>query len=655
MKSIHSRAHRGRATILLATVSVLAVLTGGNNARAGGMTITTPQPDGITTVLGQTYLAVTGATAIVTGNVTNPQGVILGPGGPVAMPRGPILLYVDALSLQQATLIGAVINAGTITGVNQYVHNPQLSSDVAEGVHIEGGAVTRGVTNTGVITGATGTPPQGGVGTYLASGIKIQSVNFAGGITNSGTIGATIAATHLLAGHGFALDEPVGLSVQITGTPQSAYGVVFAAGGSFSGGIVNSGLITASITQTAILGDSRASSASASGVFVSVYATTMSGGLTNTGTIMARAVATLSITGVASGATSASGMTLVASNNNYGGNNAGIFMGNITNAGMIIASSIVSANGAGTNTGTEVAQGVSIVALGGSGRLAAAGEAGAGGTLIGGILNSGTIAATVTVSGPAQLAKAIGLTVSAGGGLGFALPALVNAGITNTGLVTATAHSTSPNSTYSASVQILAKAGDIQGTSQITAAGGIIKGGIVNRGTIAASAISGGSASAYGVRVALDNGAHGVVVRNSKATSTGGTFNGNIVNTGLITATASGSANLAVGIDVAALNSSRGEVASLATFTGGITNSGTIVALGGNGAGIALKIGTALPGGITNTGTLLGSTTAIDLGTEIGGTTVIHQQAGLIAGSILGSGAGDSLLQSGGTLLLSPT
>jgi outer membrane autotransporter protein len=78
-------------------------------------------------------------------------------------------------------------------------------------------------------------------------------------------------------------------------------------------------------------------------------------------------------------------------------------------------------------------------------------------------------------------------------------------------------------------------------------------------------------------------------------------------------------------------------------------------AIGTNGAtGVGIMVANPVGGGILNTGTLFGSTSAIDLTQEVGGSTNIVQAGGMMTGNILGGG-NDALAVTGGSLVLAPT
>ncbi|WP_291705352.1 autotransporter outer membrane beta-barrel domain-containing protein, partial [Bradyrhizobium sp.] len=385
----------------------------------------------------------------------------------------------------------------------------------------------------------------------------------------------------------------------------------------------------------------------------------------------------------------------------------GNFTGNITNAGTINVSVTTSLNGTGQNLAT--AAGLNVSANGGVGQAT-------GGTIAGAILNSAMILVTASGSGNAvgvntatlttNLVDATGITAFAGGGTDD--PAgggsLETTSITNIGVIKASAKGAAQILPFATGIAIVAGGGAANsGSAKPSAsrsAGGVFRGDIVNNGTVIASAISATAAGAQAISVFAVGGnatvanasaAGGTIVGNItntgslvasvSGTSTGsipasatglsigfgnpveqnggvatpGTIMGNVLNAGTIQVNASGAGERGIGISVG--TSTKGRV-STGVFTGAITNSGTINAIGTNGAiGTGIAIVVPVSGGITNTGTITGSTSAIDLSQEMGGASVVNQNGGTIAGSIIGSGntKGDALNVTGGQIVLAPT
>ena len=194
--------------------------------------------------------------------------------------------------------------------------------------------------------------------------------------------------------------------------------------------------------------------------------------------------------------------------------------------------------------------------------------------------------------------------------------------------------------------------------------GGTLIGDIVNANTgtvtVTATGTANGNAGAGATGIRLNLATAGVG-------GSPGVFNGNIFNAGTIMVSANGAGLFAHGIDVGTSTANAG------LMTGGIFNSGSLTATGTNGAtgasiepvlvtppvayapaGVGISVISAVGGGITNTGTLMGSTAAIDLTQEVGGSTNIIQAGGTMTGNILGSGH-DTLSITGGSLVLAPT
>ncbi|MBW0003725.1 MAG: autotransporter domain-containing protein [Hyphomicrobiales bacterium] len=517
-------------------------------------------------------------------------------------------------------------------------------------------------------------------GSATAIGATAAGGSVSGGTTNAGTISVNVSHMATLTDTGGATSQATS-SASATGISVSAAGAntsvskAMVGGGSISGNIMNAGSITVSATGDTNVtaptnGGSSSASTSATGLSVSAKG----------GIIATQAVA-------------------------QGGN----FTGNITNAGTITSSVTASLNGTGNNSAT--AAGVSVSANGGSGQAT-------GGTLAGAVLNSGMIVVTASGSGNAvgvftpvttNFVVASGIGASANGGSDDAAGggALANATITNTGLINASAKAVGQILSFATGISITAGGGAATANANIAhpsasrSAGGVFRGDIVNNGTIFASATSAATAAnAQGV-IAFAGGGNATV---AKASAAGGTLIGNVVNNGSIVVSVSGTSTGSIpasglGIDIAfgspieknggvatpgtiigsVLNagsiqvnasgagekgigisvgtSTKGMVRT-GVFTGAITNSGTINAVGTNGAvGTGIAIVVPVPGGITNTGTITGSTSAIDLSQEVGGASVVNQNAGTIAGSIIGSGntKGDVLNVTGGAIVLQPT
>ena len=107
---------------------------------------------------------------------------------------------------------------------------------------------------------------------------------------------------------------------------------------------------------------------------------------------------------------------------------------------------------------------------------------------------------------------------------------------------------------------------------------------------------------------------------------------GGVSNSGTIAVVALGVRAVGIAVGKATLQANGG-----GTVSGGITNSGMITASGKKESASRLPVAPPCRGGITNTGTIMGSTSAIDVSGE-GGPTTITQSAGALIGSVVGSG-----------------
>jgi outer membrane autotransporter protein len=130
--------------------------------------------------------------------------------------------------------------------------------------------------------------------------------------------------------------------------------------------------------------------------------------------------------------------------------------------------------------------------------------------------------------------------------------------------------------------------------------------------------------------------------------------NGGVVNPVIANLLAFGGGR-AVGIQIGATGLNEGAPGA---FKGAVVNSGTITAIGLGTAGgttpvSGIGIATNVPilGGITNTGTIIGSTASIDLTQETGGSTVINQAGGALVGNVNLSANADVLDFSGGLIV----
>ncbi len=410
-------------------------------------------------------------------------------------------------------------------------------------IRIQNATVTGSVTNTNPFTIAP-TPASPNVGIFIIGG------SIGGAIVNAGTItaGSRNVAIDLF-------NASVVGGVRNSGSISGRSDIFFSTS-VFSGGITNSG------------------SMSATGTAISANATTIAGGITNSGTIAAQNIGIY----VAADSTFANGITnsgtIAAQQSGVAVVSGSTFSGGINNSGTIF-----SAAGSGINVRSSV--GVFSSGISNSGTITAqsAGILVGSSTFSGGIANRGIISAARTgIAAYGGITFANGITntgtISALGtrGIFAGNVSQFSGDIVNAGMISAAAGN-------GIELQLTTFAGDITNSSGATIAAHVgIKidgvtqfgGDIVNGGTIRA------------------NGTAGIVVGNVSL------FAGAIINTGKITATNTG---IAVG--------------AVATFAGGIKNSGTIVSLASRRAGISFDGSGRFGGGISNGGLITAAGTGI--------------------------------------------
>ena len=336
-------------------------------------------------------------------------------------------------------------------------------------------------------------------------------------------------------------------------------------------------------------------------------------------------------------------------------------------SGIIVSPTTGAAGGGGTVTGGIVNTGaISVTAA----KIAAGIEA-LSGTVGGGVNNfgtldvtAGTFAAGIDADNNSMVSAGItnaGMIKLAGGttgsGIIVATGSTVTGGITNTGAISVSAGKFANGIKLVTSTVAggLANAGTIGASGGNSGAGivlqsGVVSGGITNTGAIAANGNTG-----LGILISAGSTVTGGIVNSGAISTSAGKFangieivmselDGGISNAGVITASAPNGE--AVGIRVGIRNSG---LVSPVSFPDGITNTGSITASGKTGIGILSA--TPIQGGIRNTGTVIGSTAAIDLTLEAGGSTVINQEAGALIGDVKLSANADVLNFTGGLIL----
>ena len=530
-----------------------------------------------------------------------------------------IITHADTgiLVAAESTFSGGVTNAGTITGNFNGIRVGSLGGSPATFIG--------NISNSGTITdlGSTGAGPgNGGINVVAGSGGVTHIITFSGNIMNSGSISAAGSSspgirvanvTSFLGGisNGGTITAKSNVGILITAT-----GGVPGAGQTFSGGVVNSGSISAGtfgikvsdITNFSGGISSGSITAGSTGIRVT-FASTFAGGITSSGILSAgKSGIFVDLFSQFSGDIVNRGT--ITPGSGFNGINVTLggppdtFTGNITNGGTISASG---------NAGEAVF-------VGGSG------------TFNGGLVNSGTLSAatSATLKGVIELDD---VGVFGTGGLG-----IVNA---STGTISNAGAAGNPFGILIRDVTTflggISNAGIISSPAGIaieireTTAGETFSGGITNSGTI--------------------SGNIGVDVN--------GTFLGHIVNTGNITGSGGSALNLsslnAVTIDQESgtINgaidlSSHGDTVNI---SGGVINGNIVGQNAGEiinfslGAGNTFTYGAAF--GFTNV-----STVNINSGTVVLNGANVATNVNVF-GTLAGTGSIDPTtvtLESGGTL-----
>lgn len=565
--------------------SVTAISVRGGATFLGGITNSGTITDG---THGGGGVIVSGVSSFV-GDISN--------SGSIELPNG-YGIYVSAVP----SFLGSIVNADAISAFAGGIRVG--SSNTSGGVSV----FTGGVTNSGAITGgALVTYTSGSYYDYYGQGIRVQNVqDFKGGVVNTSTGSMSGDVT------GIAVSDSSG-------------------SGTFSGGISNSGSITASAYgikvesyatfQGGIVNESGATiSAGGDGIIVEGGITSFDGGITNSGTITGSG-AGIALGGVStfSGDVSNSGTISVSHPSGVFaiGNPTGIavddigdFAGDIANSGSITANIGISVgtnvNFTGTHadgdvvnsgTGTITAAATGILVSSGRTTNAAFGTNTPGGLAI---VNAGTISVTGAVSPFGPDIPGRGIAVRAGS-------------------VAFTTRTTS-GGTSSGNAGISVFDGSITNSGTIKAAGtGVFVGYTGSRpGSAAISTFDGGITNSGAI--SAGNG----IVLNDIAT-----FSGDIVNGANGQITAKSGDGIEVGQSAVGRGftytpgtgpnpSTSGTFSSytfqftkpVATFLGSIVNHGTISAAAGVGiklSSVSQFSGTDPRGDIVNTGTISGS------------------------------------------------
>ena len=468
-------------------------------------------------------------------------------------------------------------------------------------------AVTPGVAN-GISFTGNFLNPAGGL--LLPIGVTNGS-NITGTIRNDGVVASGITLTaSTLAG-----------SIVNTGIVEGGIGVagLVTGNGTIAGGVANSGIVTPARSNTPV-------AVIQSGV--PIFLPNSNALSTNI-----RVVAAPSFTGNISN----SGFLL---NGNGIFADGGPITGSITNSGQIF-----NANG---NLGFQTLDEF-IAGTPSSGTPPAVESVGirvGSGPLAGGITNSGDIHITstgTTVGNFADLgvsgAVGIGVIGSIGANQGLNLGDL-------TGVNTAARQTITGDIVNSGTIEVSASHQPIALGIDV-AATGLFAGNLRNSGSITATGVGAGAPGQVNPAIVTTAEINQAIADN------GGVIDPVIANL-LALAPAR-----AVGIQIGAtgLNGGPG-----GPFKGAVVNSGVITAIGagesggGSGggnpvSGIGIATNVPILGGITNTGTITGSTASIDLTQEVGGSTVINQAGGALVGDVKLSANADTLNFSGGLIV----
>ena len=420
-------------------------------------------------------------------------------------------------------------------------------------------------------------------------------------------------------------DNPIGTTVAgfcVTNTSFSGSitneGTISPSGIALSNGTIT-GAISSTGTITGGISLDHASKIIATATAISISGPSFSGGISNAGTI-----------------SSTTGPGILVGNTN-GIVNLTSFSGNISNsgtissasAGGIVLSAVSTFSGNIINTGTISA----LRPLFGTGI-----SIGSVTSFLGGVTNSGTISA-----------GNIGINIGS--------VSVLTGGVSNSGAISSAQEGLSVNVTTLQGG--IANSGTISAGEGGISAGGseTFAGGISNSGKILAVAATGigvvsmttflGGISNTGTISSTDS--NGIVVLFST------NFSGGISNAGAISAAGqaffvetisnfsgglSNSGTMTVGNDGIF-------VSDIGTFSGNISNSGTINAK--NGIVIGSNVSFAPGSAIVNSGTIIGTTSAINVSTATSPVT-IDQVGGLISGAIKLSANADVLNISGGTI-----
>jgi uncharacterized protein with beta-barrel porin domain len=505
-------------------------------------------------------------------------------------------LRATLLTTSSALALIVAINQSAEAATCTVVTNPGLPYAQAGNTCVTFTAspgTTGNITNTGTVTASGPSNPSGtGISLFLHPTVT-------GNIINQGTINAN--------GFGVLMDQ-----AQLNGSITNATGATLNATGPGGAGIQVQGTRAAIATEGVSGSIINNGTITAAGVGINVGDVTIGAGITNNSTITSTASAAMvvseaMVTGNVSN--SATGHLSGSSTGIFQVVNGGTINGSVQNFGTITNSN---ANGVGiyvyssiggigtqaitgsivneTNASISSATGIKIISvLNTAVVVIGSGHAGDG------VINAGTIGTSVT-----PVAHS-GIEIGS---------ATVNGVVSNSGTIAAAENG----------IQLI----NLKGTTPafFNAGPTVVTGGVTNSGSITTTG----------------TGYAGIAVSGSTVTN-------GITNTNTITA-ANGFGIL---LSDTGKNTNSGGVQSTfvggpSAVTGGVANQGTITAK----TGIMVTGGSTVDS-ITNSGSLTGTTAAIDVTGE-GAATTINQQAGTITGNILLSALADTVNITGGAL-----
>jgi len=478
--------------------------------------------------------------SLATGSIVNTQAII----------SSYTSSDVAGIFLLLSTLSGGITNSGTIT------------SDVGAGVNMLQSVILGGLTNSGTIEGISSAD-------CCAAGIYLGNTSTLQGLDNNGTIigwnGVHLNNSTLA---GVLRNTQAIIS---SSTSSDAAGVYMNGTSLITGGITNSGTITANLgyglrIYSTISGD-LINSGTISGSRGFDLASTLNGHIINSGTIIS--------TGSSSGADAL--------------HLNGTITGGITNSGTIsgIANSILLLGaiigGEITNSGTisapiRLLANASLSSLKNSGYIAQRIILNTNAHIANGLTNSGTIDNTVNI-----------------------VSSVIAGGITNSGTVSSTNAGISLNS-HGVITNGLTNSGTITGGTRgiVLYNTSSILGGIVNSGTIASTANDGldiglssivaGGITNSGLIIGADRGVIFQFSTISGGLTNSGTIRGTNTGLSLVGATLDGLTNSGTVTGITGIT--LGGVSS--TISNGITNSGTIIGTGGTASSFAASSSASL-------------------------------------------------------------